>query len=69
MIKAQVSCECSEFAVWYFVSHQTTSKGHGVDRAVGEFRALVALESGLDKREIESNVVSDDDRITDELKE
>ncbi|CAB4626905.1 unannotated protein [freshwater metagenome] len=58
-----------KFAVWNFVADQSSSKRNGIDGAIREFRALVAFEGGLYKRKVESDVVSDDDRIADELKQ
>ena len=59
----------AEFAVRNFVADESSSQCDGVDGTIRKFGSLVAFESGLHKRQIESDVVSDDDGIANELKQ
>lgn len=69
MVESKVLGECPEFAVGNFVANEASRQGHRVDRSVREFRALIPCERGLEEREIETDVVTDNDRIADELEE
>ena len=61
--------KCSEFAVGNFIANESSSKRDRIDGTIGQLRPLVAFKSGLHKRQIESDVVSDDHGIADELKQ
>ena len=59
----------SEFAVRNFIANESSGKSDRIDGTIRQFGTLVAFEGGLHKRQIESDVVSDDDGIADELKQ
>ena len=67
--RAEVSGQCAEAKVRYFVADEATRERDCVDAAVREARVVVRDERGVEEAGVEPNVVADDHRVVGELEE
>ncbi len=69
MAQSELARKGGELAVGHLLAHQVSSHGEGVHRRVGDGVPSGLMQSTVEARQIESDVVTDDDRRPHELEE
>ena len=69
VVEAEATRQRAQLAVGHLVAHQAPGQGAGVDRGVGQRRALGAHQRGPDEAQVEADVVADHHRVADELEQ
>ena len=66
---AEVPGEGSELEVGHLVAHQSAREPDRVDATLGQLGVAVRGQGGIEERDVEPDVVTDDDRPADELEQ